>query len=100
MTSKLQYDFLVTENTELRKTLRETIMAKDKEIEELRALLGGDLKELPRVDLGSPFVTPKEAKEHYGQNSLRAEEKQALWSDSHDKQQEIEQARKDWVLVK
>lgn len=32
--------------------LREIIVAKDKEIAELRALLGGDLKELPKIDLG------------------------------------------------
>lgn len=60
--SKLQYDFLIVENTALREKLKETVVTKDKEIAELKALLGGDLKELPRVDMG-----------------VSVEEKQALW---------------------
>lgn len=92
--SKLQHDFLIVENTALREKLKETVVTKDKEIAELKALLGGDLKELPRIDMG-----------------VSVEEKRHLWSEDDAKRQEAvdqngntgfhyEQVKQDWTLVK
>ncbi len=49
-----------------------------KDIEEFENLMSGQLTALPKIDMGSPFVTQEEAQEHYGQ-AVSTKEKQALW---------------------